>query len=379
MSDAYGRSCGMINKTIEELKQIHIHGRTMFTDGMVNLFWSGSGLDFLFDGTEISFSYKADFDKLEPWISVLVDGDLLIRMPVKKGKHTVSILRGMTPGNIHRIQILKDTQAMSEDFSHRLAICSLDYDGEIIAPPAFDLRMEFVGDSITSGEGFIGTKEEKDWVTALFTSVPTYGRITAEKLNADYRILSQSGWGIRSAWDNNIYCALPSYYDYICGLSGNRAAWEKNDFSSWNADVVVVNLGTNDASSFQNQPFYDHETDKSYQNRLLPDGSLHPEDVREIVKKQKVFLGKIRKYNPNAMIIWCYGMLGKTLSAALETGVKEFCSENGDEAAFYLELPEMTEETAGSRNHPGKKCHEMTAEILVDFITKNKAFKKREV
>lgn len=367
----------MLTKTIDEIKQIHIHGRATITHGAVNLFWSGSGLDFLFDGNEISMSYEADYEKMEPWISILVDGSWILRMPAQKGKHTISILRGMEAGARHRIQILKDTQAMAEDSLHRLAIRTLTYKGEIISPPPFDLRMEFIGDSITSGEGCIGALSVTDWITAFFTSVPAYGRLTAEALNADYRIISQSGWGIHSAWDNNIYCAVPSCYDYICSLSRAKTedgeetgAQERNNFSNWKADVVVINLGTNDEASFHNPPFSDPVTGETFQNRLLPDGQYHPEDVGKIVKAQKNFLNKIRKSNPDAVIIWCYGMLGNPFGKFLSEGVREFCAEYDDRRTFYLELPNMTEETVGSRMHPGPICHKKTSDILTDFINR---------
>lgn len=367
----------MLTKTIGQLKQIHVYGRTTMTEDMLNLFWSGSGLDFLFEGSELSLCYEADYDVMEPWISVLVDGSWILRMPAQKGMHTISLLRGMNPEIQHRIQVLKDVQAMADDPLHRLSVKSLSYEGKILAPPSFDLRIEFIGDSITSGEGCIGALSETDWITAFFTAVPAYGRLTAEALNADYRILSQSGWGIRSAWDNNIYCNLPSCYDYICNLAHDRTrdgkklgTHEKNDFFSWNADVVVVNLGTNDESSFRNQSFYDPATGQICQNRLLDDGAYHPEDVSKILEAQKKFLKKIRESNPNAAIIWCYGMLGNSFSSYLSAGVKAYCMELEDDRTFYLELPNMTEETVGSRMHPGPACHKIAAKRLTDFIKK---------
>lgn len=368
----------MITQSLKELEQIHFYGRTTFDLDAVNLFWSGSGLDFLFDGSDLSFCYEADYDRIEPWISVLVDGSWILRMPAQKGKHAVSVLHGTAAGTAHRIQILKDTQAMAEDPAHWLAIRSITYDGKIMKPPAFDLKLEVIGDSITSGEGCIGALWEDDWITAFFTSVPTYGRLMAEKLNADYRILSQSGWGVRSSWDNNIHNALPNCYEYLCSLSGDRSAAVKNDFSVWNADVVVVNLGTNDAASFDNPAFFEPATGKTYKNRRLSNGQYHAEDLENIIEAQKDFLKKIRKNNPDAIIIWCYGMLGYDISPALKKGVEEFCEENADTKAFYLELPEMTEKTVGSRKHPGIQCHQETAQVLTDFIKNKLQFRNNE-
>lgn len=367
----------MVMEAIGELKQIHIYGRTTMTDGAVNLFWSASGLDFLFNGSKISMCYEADYERIEPWISVLIDGAWIIRMPAQKGIHTITLLQGLEAKSSHRIQILKDVQAMADDAAHRLSIKSLTHDGRLSSPPPFDLRMEFIGDSITSGEGCVGARMETEWISAFFSSVPTYARLTKEALNADYRIISQSGWGIRSAWNNDPHGTLVSYYDQVCGIAQDIASdggclhsHERYGFSAWPADVVVVNLGTNDEGAFHGPAYKDPLTEVVYQNKLLPDGRYDPEDVARIVEAQKKFLKKIRRNNPEAIIIWCYGMSGNLFSTFLEKGVWEYCHESGDRYAFYLELPNMTEDTIGSRQHPGPVCHREASETLTGFISK---------
>ena len=56
-------------------------------------------------------------------------------------------------------------------------------------------RLEFVGDSITSGEGTVGAIYEEDWISAFFSAENTYPRMVADALSAEYRVISQSGWG----------------------------------------------------------------------------------------------------------------------------------------------------------------------------------------
>ena len=47
--------------------------------------------------------------------------------------------------------------------------------------------------------------------------------LTAKKLEADFRIISQSGWGVLSSWDNDPKCAIPKYYEKVCGVvNGER-------------------------------------------------------------------------------------------------------------------------------------------------------------
>ncbi len=60
----------------------------------------------------------------------------------------------MTPGKAKHVRLLKDVQAMHDDPAHLLQITGLEYAGGDFLPlPEPQYRLEFVGDSITSGEG----------------------------------------------------------------------------------------------------------------------------------------------------------------------------------------------------------------------------------
>ena len=75
----------------------------------------------------------------------------------------VTLFRGMTPGVPKHVRVLKDVQAMHDDPDHFLLIEALAFEGGTFLPlpePAY--RLEFVGNSITSGEGAIGAVCEED-------------------------------------------------------------------------------------------------------------------------------------------------------------------------------------------------------------------------
>ncbi len=166
----------------------------------------------------------------------------------------VCLFRGMTPGKAKHLRLLKDVQAMHDDPAHLLQITGLEYaGGEFLPLPEPQYRLEFVGDSITSGEGAIGAKPEEDWVGAFFSAENHYGRLTADALGAEYRCISQSGWGIVTGWDNDVRHVMPPYYTQVCGVAmGQRnaalGAQQENDFAAWQPDAVIVNLGTNDTA-----------------------------------------------------------------------------------------------------------------------------------
>ena len=179
--------------------------------GALPLLWAGSGLELYFTGSELRLLAEADFSAMEPWIAVELNGAPLLRMPLNRGVQEISLLRGMTPGTLKRVRVFKETQPMADDPDHRLWVRELAWeDGEFLPVPAPACRLEFVGDSLTSGEGLVGAREETDWVPALFSASRTWAKRTADLLKADFRLISQSGWGVRSSWDNHPACTLPS-------------------------------------------------------------------------------------------------------------------------------------------------------------------------
>ena len=100
--------------------------------------------------------------------------------------------------------------------------------------------------------------------SAMFGVNGHYALKTAEHFDADYRILSQSGWGVYCSCYNDLIRVMPRYYEQICGvLKGEHneslGAFEKNDFRKWQPEVVVVNLGSNDGFALVGESWTDPE------------------------------------------------------------------------------------------------------------------------
>ena len=183
--------------TLTQLPQVRALGRHTGRDPLT-LFWTASGMELEFTGSELWVDLFADYEVVEPWVSVELNGAWVARFAVNPGKSRICLFRGMTPGKAKHLRLLKDVQAMHDDPAHLLQITGLEYaGGEFLPLPEPQYRLEFVGDSITSGEGAIGAKPEEDWVGAFFSAENHYGRLTADALGAEYRCISQSGWGHR--------------------------------------------------------------------------------------------------------------------------------------------------------------------------------------
>ena len=352
-----------------------VHGRTSKERNPLTLFWTAAGLEINVKASELWVEINSDWSIHEPWYSFMLNGTFMSRRMADKGTHRVCVFRGMNPEVVQNVRIIKDTQAYSADPDSLLQICALETDGEFLPVEERPLKLEFIGDSITSGEGDIGSHTHNwDWCSLIFSAENNYAVMTGQAMNADIRVISQSGWGVGCGWNNDIHAAMPPVYDKVCGLlkgARNEAlgAQQPNDFEAWQPDVVFINLGTNDGGSFNSPEWQDEETGECFKNHLNADGSLNVHDVKRFQENVRAFLKKLRSCNPNSKLVWIYGMLGHIMETALMKAVQEYRLESGDENVEYLSLTDDIDHR-GARNHPAVQAHKKAAKELVAYLKK---------
>ena len=363
--------------------RLHISGRTGCSpDGSpflnpLTLFWMASGIECAVTEAELYADIECDYKCYRPWISVWINGKRTARFAPEKGRSRICLVP--SPAPLTRIQILKESQAMAGDSAHRFCIHGFCTNSEKSVPDIFmplepkKYVFECIGDSITCGEGLEDPVPGKEWNSAWQGTRNHFALILSQRFNADISIIAQSGWGLLCGWNNDPHCTIPPLYPFVCSLAkgaanreaGASQAW---DFSRRKTDAVIINLGSNDEYAFRAEPWEDPASGKTHK--------LHGDaDYARLKAAAKNFIGEIRRHNPQALIIWCYGMFLTGCMDLFRSAVEEFRAENGDDKVRFIELSPMDDTTAGSQKHPGPICHKEAADLLTAVLLK-KGFKQ---
>lgn len=347
----------------------------MTSKNPLTLFWSASGIEFCTNASELWVQVSSDYSVNEIYLAVQISGYTIARFMAPKEKTWICVAKNLNPQEKNNISIIKDSQPSAFDPNHIVQIhqIAVTKNAEFFQVPKKDCFIEFIGDSITSGEGLCGRPEAPEWISSYISVSNNYAMQIAKIKNAEISIISQCGWGITRGWDSNIYSNIPSHYQNVCSIFNSPmqkelGSCQEYDFSK-KADFVVVNLGTNDNSSFNN-PWTDESTGKVYQYQVNDDGTVVESSKKEIYEGIKKFLYQIRKNNPSAKILWVWGMLKlDKIPAILQNAMEDYKKESGDQNVFSLELDAMEDVEnhlldKGSRWHPGPKTHELAAKKI---------------
>lgn len=368
---------------INEIEYKRILGRNVkdagTSTGPLTLFWGASALELNIKSKELWIKVSSTYETMECWLAVECNEASVTRFLVPEEPQWFCVGKNMNVEKENLFSIMKDTQPIAGEPKQALFIheIGLSDDGVFCPLKEREMNIEFIGDSITSGEGLAGAPSEMDWISQWMCASKTYAVKTARRLNANFATVSQSGWGICWGWDGNRNNNIPVHYENICSLLNSDyqkklGTTEKYDFRVKN-DFVVVNLGTNDNGAFDQLPWKDEE---GVEHPLHKDsnGKACVEDGNIVKNGVIAFLKNIRLHNPSAKIIWCWGMIGiNTVTDFITAGIEEYKANTGDKQVWYIELGSMDKlevlpEDKGSRGHPGPKTHTMAAETLTELI-----------
>ena len=301
--------------------------------------WPGTYFTVSFRGTEAYFRVGEGKQILHV---VLDQKPPIILAKPGPGVYRIS---GLTDGaHTVRIEVVTESQAGPNSFGG----FSLPPSASPLPPPEEARQIEFIGDSHTVGYGNTSTKrectEKKVWKTT--DNSLAYGPLTAKHFAADYQINAISGRGIVRNYNGSPGDPLPLAYSYVLFDKQNVFA-----DSSWDPQVVVLALGTNDFST----PLHPGEKWKSRDQ-------LHADYEATYV----AFLQKLRTRYPRAFfILWATDMANGEIQAEALNVTGQLQAGGDTEVAF---IPVHGLAMTGCHSHPSTADDKIVAAKLIDFI-----------
>ena len=349
----------MTEKSVLLSPRIRRFGRTENNEGGFPLYWSGSGLEMRVRATTLEIEIDCAYSDRKPYLSFEVDGLRAQTFSPLPGLHDYNVFLNLSGEKTHTVRVIKETQPFG-DPAERLRIMRFRTDGKLMPPPARRRKIEFIGDSLTSGEGARGPKSFMEWVPMAFCASDSYPRVAADLLRADYQVISQSGWGIVCGWDNDPKHNVPSIYGDVCALTaGGKVPY---DFS-FQPDTVVIALGANDSNALGQSAYTDPETGNV--SRLTDS----PADLARVEDAAYRFIVGVHGKNPNARIIWMFFFNDSPLSPVVRAAVERAKADSIDARFFAPDaFSRPLRGGTGSRNHPSALAHRHIARLLAAYI-----------
>lgn len=332
-------------------------GRTQLAKDSLWLVHSGTGCEFSFTGTSATIKIKPDSSFMtktnQARIAIYVNGERVIDDMVDKMEEVYTVFESETAKEC-TVRVVKLTEAAHSTFG--ISAIEATCIGNIKPTENKDRFLEFIGDSITCGYGVDDLDSSHHFSTTTEDATKTYAYKTAEKLGADYSLVSLSGYGIISGYSGNgekvPEQTIPQYYDkmgntggtYLGEFVAQETEW---DFSKCQPDAIVINLGTNDNSYVKNT------------------GAKKEEFVLAYVE----FLKQVREKNPNATVFCTLGIMGAELYPCIEDAAELYSEETGDSNIYTMKFAAQSMADGIAADwHPSEKTHEKAAEKLSAYI-----------
>jgi lysophospholipase L1-like esterase len=304
--------------------------------------WSGTYVVGRFKGTAISAKIKDEGHNL---FDVVVDGEVKkpLRTDKAKGAALYTLAEGLADA-VHEIEVHRRVEAkVGEAVFYAF---EAKEEGQIVpmlpVPKPPERRIETLGDSISTGFGVEGPGATCGWVNSEQDEYVTYHAIAARNLGADHSTI---------AWSGKTIHEVQEYFDKSLPNRPDSPLW---DFSQYQPQVVVINLGTNNFAI------------------------LDPGEAR-FVKVYTDLVGKVRAAYPKAFIVCALGSMltdvypegrhnltqaRKYMKAAV-TRLKESGETNLD----FLEFPEQNHaDGLACGFHPSSRTHKVMSDRLTAFI-----------
>ncbi|ADO71607.1 AbfB domain-containing protein [Stigmatella aurantiaca] len=299
-------------------------GRWDKTDASVyRSYWPGAYFRVNFTGTTVQLRLAGAAN-----LYVSIDGRGDVYYPGASG--TINLTPAPLAAGVHTLRVASRSESDVLQFQGLI----LSSGATTQAPAVRSKRLEFIGDSITAGCCALSQGALHD-----------YAWLVGEALNADHTQIAYSGIclqdGVACFAPNNIGMSN-QYFKLQTVQYPSSPMW---DFTRYQADAVVINLGTNDNT------------------RGISDAALQ--------STYTTFLQNVRAQHPNA-VIFALRTFGGFKVAPTLAAVNARISA-GDTKLYYVDTSGWV--TPGTSDfsddlHPSESGHVKIAKLLAPFIAK---------
>lgn len=331
---------GMVGTCHLKTGVTHTEGRVGVYETFSEIYWPGSGMTAVFNGTQIKASLQDE--KGYNYFNVVIDDSLVHTIRIDTVKTTYVLADGLLPGR-HRVQLLK----RADWFRGSTKFFGFETDGKFLPDRNVRKRaIEFYGNSVTVGaavEDDVGDNGDSTYTN----NYRSYAAITARHFNAAYSCIASSGIGLMVSWGSLI---MPEIYNRLNPADSN-SRW---DFSVAQPGIVVINL-------FQNDQALVHMPEHTQFKKRF--GNKAPSE-KSIILSYKTFVENIRRHYPQANIICTLGSMDAVKTGSAWPGyIQTAVDELKDEKVFTYFF--SYKNTAG---HPKTREQQQMANELIQFI-----------
>lgn len=307
---------------------LKFHGRYYQSNYGYAMNYSASGVEILFYGTKLGVSMVIAGEGI---FNVYLDNKFIERKKITTTIFNQDLVSDLEIG-IHKLQLVK----CNEYSQGRAYLKKVKTDGSIIKYQKENkLKIEVYGDSISCGFGILGNFEDS------WDATKTYAYKFAEEYDADINFITYSGWGAYlSPYVSPKTDGAVTRLFAITDLNNNK----KWDHSKFMADVVIVNLGTNDGWGIENA-----------------------NELKNFNETYKNFILEIDKTYNSPLIVCIIGVMTKTSN--VNTSIENIVSSLNKENILLFRAYTMNNTTeAGYDGHPNYIAHERVYNELSTFL-----------
>lgn len=221
--------------------QEHYMGRFEYpADGPPRASWSGSTARTRIDGTAVSIGLDGPSGI---HFQAVVDGAPTEVFVTQSGAQSYVVASGLPAGE-HEIEVVRRNEGyfgIVEYTGFELGADTAFVD----TPWPYEQHIEFIGDSLTAGYGVECSSGDENFSAPTQSAYASYAMVAARELEASAHLIAYSGKGAYQNYGGNLDEPMPVLWPRLFTTQA-EPLW---DASSQPADVVVVNLGTNDFSA----------------------------------------------------------------------------------------------------------------------------------